>query len=364
MTKPKKKIIVGLSGGVDSSVAALLLTQQGYHVEALFMKNWDEKSPDGGCIWEADVEDAARVCESLNIPLNTIDLSREYWDEVFTGFLREYADGRTPNPDILCNQEVKFKAFLDQAMELGADRIATGHYARITNVNGEHELLRGVDGNKDQSYFLCRMTQHQLAHTVFPVGDFNKARVRKMAANAGLATHNKKDSTGICFIGERPFRDFLGKYLPVNNGKIRTTDGLIIGEHLGIQFYTLGQRKGLGIGGVKGAGDGPWYVVDKDKDKNELVVDQDHDSPLLFSRELTAINLHWIGVRQPELPLNCHAKTRYRQPDQVCTIEPAGEGRARVRFLSSQWAVTPGQYVVFYQDEVCLGGGVIDSIDN
>lgn len=356
-----EKVIVGLSGGVDSSVAALLLKNQGYQVEALFMKNWDEKTAAGGCLWEADVEDAVRICEALEIPLNTVDLSRAYWDEVFTNFLKEYASGRTPNPDILCNQEVKFKAFLDHARNLGADRIATGHYVRMREIDGQLELLKGADGNKDQSYFLCRMTQYQLAHTLFPVGDHLKPGVRKIAAEAGLTTHNKKDSTGICFIGERPFRDFLSKYLPVNNGVIRTIDGTVVGEHLGTQFYTLGQRKGLGIGGVKGAGEGAWYVVTKDTVNNELIVSQDHDCPMLYSRGLTAVKLHWIGDRLPAFPLRCHAKTRYRQPDQKCIVEASEGGEVKVKFTSPQWAVTPGQYVVFYEGDMCLGGGVIDT---
>ena len=360
----KEKIIVGLSGGVDSSVAALLLTQQGYEVEALFMKNWDEKTANGGCLWEADVEDAIRVCEVLQIPLNTVDLSRAYWDEVFRSFLAQYASGRTPNPDILCNQEVKFKAFLDHALNLGADRIATGHYARLHDAGGRFDLLKGMDVNKDQSYFLCRMTQYQLAHTLFPVGEYEKPRIRKMAAEAGLITHDKKDSTGICFIGERPFRDFLSNYLPAANGAIRTSDGLVIGEHLGIQFYTLGQRKGLGVGGVKGAGDGPWYVVAKDIVNNELIVAQNHDDPLLYSAALSAGNVHWIGERSPAFPFNCLAKTRYRQPDQECLVDHIGENKVRVRFAVPQWAVTPGQYVVFYNGETCLGGGVIDTTSN
>ena len=364
MTSDKIKVIVGLSGGVDSSVAALLLKQQGYAVEALFMKNWDELAVDGGCLWEADVEDAIRVCDTLDIPLNTVDLSRAYWDGVFSGFLEEYARGRTPNPDILCNQEVKFKAFLEHAMKLGADIIATGHYARVSkNIDG-YKLLKGIDGNKDQSYFLCRLMQYQLAHTLFPIGDYHKPGIRKIAAEAGLITHDKKDSTGICFIGERPFRDFLSRYLPVANGAIRTTDGQVVGEHMGIAFYTLGQRKGLGVGGVKGTGDGPWYVVAKDVACNELIVSRDHDDPLLFSRQLTAGNLHWIEDRAPSFPLRCHAKTRYRQPDQACLVDAAGEDTVQVRFTDAQWAVTPGQYVVFYDNEVCLGGGVIETSGN
>jgi len=354
----KEKVIVGLSGGVDSSVAALLLKQQGYDVEALFMKNWDEQAVGGGCLWETDVEDAIRVCDTLEIPLNTVDLSRAYWDRVFSGFLEEYAKGRTPNPDILCNQEVKFKAFLDHALNLGADIIATGHYARVSNNKDGYKLLKGIDGNKDQSYFLCRLTQYQLAHTVFPIGDYHKPCIRNTAAAAGLVTHDKKDSTGICFIGERPFRDFLSRYLPIANGAIRTTAGHIVGEHMGIAFYTLGQRKGLGVGGVKGTGDGPWYVVTKDIPNNELIVSRDHDDPLLFSDELSAGNLHWISGQPPSFPVHCHARTRYRQPDQACLVDAAGEETVRVRFTVPQWAVTPG--LVFYDNDVCLGGGVIE----
>ena len=359
-----KKVIVGLSGGVDSSVAALLLKQQGYQVEALFMKNWDERGADGGCLWEADVEDAIRVSETLDIPLNTVDLSQTYWDQVFSSFLAEYASGRTPNPDILCNQEVKFKAFMEHALELGADIIATGHYARVANGGGRYELMKASDTNKDQSYFLCRLNQYQLAHTLFPIGALRKPHIRKMAAEAGLVTHDKKDSTGICFIGERPFREFLGQYLPAANGAIRTTSGDVIGTHPGIQFYTLGQRKGLGIGGVKGSGDGPWYVVAKERASNELIVARDRDHPLLYSNELTAASLHWIAHEAPSLPRRCHAKTRYRQPDQECLVEQSGADMVRVRFSQPQWAVTPGQYVVFYDGDVCLGGGVIEETGN
>lgn len=356
-----EKIIVGVSGGVDSSVAALLLKQQGYNVEALFMKNWDEKSADGSCLWEADVEDAMLVCDKLGIPLNTVDLSIEYWQKVFSSFLKEYETGRTPNPDILCNQEVKFKAFLDHALELGADMIATGHYARIQSDNNNHKLLKGIDPNKDQSYFLCRMNQQQLSHTLFPIGEIEKPKVRKLAADAGLITHNKKDSTGICFVGERPFRDFLSQYIPVNAGEIRTIEGRLVGEHQGIPFYTLGQRQGLGIGGVKGAKDGPWYVVAKDISTNTLIVAQGHDHPMLFNQGLTAVNLHWISEHSPLIPYNCRAKTRYRQVDQECNIESLNTDTAIVNFSKRQRAITPGQYIVFYDGDVCLGGGVIDT---
>ncbi|MFQ5659493.1 MAG: tRNA 2-thiouridine(34) synthase MnmA [Gammaproteobacteria bacterium] len=355
------KVIVGISGGVDSSVACLLLKEQGYHVEALFMKNWDEKYTEGSCMWEADVEDAMQVCETLAISINTVDLSRQYWQNVFTSFLEEYGSGRTPNPDILCNQEIKFKAFLYHAMQLGATMIATGHYARVEADNGRYQLLKGLDHNKDQSYFLCRLTQQQLSRTLFPLGKLKKSRVRELATRAGLVTHDKKDSTGICFIGERPFREFLGHYLPVNRGPIQTTKGTVIGEHDGIHFYTLGQRQGLGIGGLKGANEGPWYVVAKDLEQNILTVAQDHDHPMLFSQGLSAVNLHWITGSPPQIPYACMAKTRYRQADQSCSIEALDGSQANVRFTQPQWAVTPGQYVVFYNSDACLGGGVIDA---
>jgi tRNA-uridine 2-sulfurtransferase len=357
-----EKIIVGISGGVDSSVAALLLKEQGYQIEALFMKNWDEKSDDGSCMWEADVEDAMRVCDSLKIPINTVDLSREYWDGVFTDFLKEYKAGRTPNPDILCNQEVKFRAFLDHSLALGADKIATGHYAQVLKRQDLNLLYKGLDNNKDQSYFLCRLQQEQLARTLFPLGELNKSQVRELASSKGLVTHDKKDSTGICFIGERPFREFLSQYIPVKKGEIRTTEQQLVGEHDGVYFYTLGQRQGLGIGGVKGASEEPWYVVAKDTDKNTLTIAQGHDNPLLFSKGLSATNLHWISDVAPTTPKSCLAKTRYRQADQLCSIESLGKNTAIVMFQEAQRAVTPGQYVVFYDDMgCCLGSGVIDS---
>jgi len=356
------KIIVGVSGGVDSSVAAMLLKRQGYDVEAMFMKNWNEKSPDGSCFWETDVEDAMMVCDKLDIPLNTVDLSLKYWQKVFTNFLEEYEIGRTPNPDILCNQEVKFKAFLDHVLELGADKIATGHYARIDASNNQYNLLKGVDGNKDQSYFLCRLTQSQLERSMFPIGEIEKPKVRRLATEAGLITHDKKDSTGICFIGERPFRDFLSQYIPIKTGSICTLDGKVIGEHQGVQFYTLGQRQDLGIGGVKGAKDGPWYVISKDIESNTLIVSQGHDHPLLLSRGLTAVNLRWINGKTLKTPFLCKAKTRYRQVDQQCTIQSLDGDTGIIHFENKQRAATPGQYIVFYADDVCLGGGVIDSV--
>ena len=355
-----EKIIVGVSGGVDSSVAAILLLEQGYEVEALFMKNWDESDEAGACIWEADVEDALAVCEKLGIRLNTVDLSQAYWHKVFRQFLDEYSRGRTPNPDILCNQEIKFRAFLDHAASLDAARIATGHYADIRVHEGRHLLYKGADLNKDQSYFLCRLTQEQLGQSLFPLGALKKPEVRARAKKHGLATHDKKDSTGICFIGERPFRDFLSHYLPVRTGPIRTTEGRDIGEHAGVHFYTLGQRRGLGIGGVKGYPEKPWYVVAKEVGDNVLTVAQGHDHPALFSAGLVASNLHWIAGA-PDLPLACSVKTRYRQSDQPCTIALAGGDRVRVNFMRPQRAVTPGQYAVFYDRNLCLGGGVIET---
>jgi tRNA-specific 2-thiouridylase len=356
------KIIVGISGGVDSSVAALLLKDAGYDVQAMFMKNWDEKSEDGSCMWEADVDDAMRVCDTLDIPINTVDLSREYWDGVFTDFLKEYKAGRTPNPDILCNQEVKFRAFLEHSLALGADKIATGHYSQVFHSERSYSLHKGLDDNKDQSYFLCRLEQKQLARTLFPLGKLSKPQVREMAARAGLVTHDKKDSTGICFIGERSFREFLSQYIPVQRGAIVNTDAQVVGEHDGVYFYTLGQRQGLGVGGVKGASDAPWYVVSKDTQENTLTVAQGHDNPLLFSNALQATSLHWISEQAPEVPFSCLAKTRYRQPDQSCTITALDENIATVIFDTPQRAVTPGQYVVFYDEKgCCLGSGVIES---
>ena len=357
------KIIVGISGGVDSSVTAMLLKEQGYQVEALFMKNWNDQSEEGACMWETDVEDAMQVCNKLDIPLNTIDLSSDYWDKVFKNFLSEYKNGRTPNPDVLCNQEIKFKAFLEHAEDLGAKQIATGHYARINKDANEYQLLKGLDQNKDQSYFLCRLNQKQLEKALFPIGELEKSDVRKRAEQAGLITHDKKDSTGICFIGEQPFRQFLSRYIPPDPGNIKTTDGKTIAEHEGVFYYTLGQRQGLGIGGVKGASDAPWYVVQKNIEENELIVAQDHDHPLLHSQTLKASNINWISGEMPQIPFRCHAKNRYRQADQACTIEKMDNDIYQVSFESSQRAITPGQFIVFYKENVCLGGGIIDSVN-
>jgi len=356
-----KKVIVGISGGVDSAVTALILKQQGFDVEALFMKNWNETSSDGRCSWEADVEDALLVCEKLAIPLNTIDLSADYWDNVFKAFLQDYRNGLTPNPDVLCNQEIKFKAFMQHALQLGADKIATGHYARIIETAGHYQLHKSVDLNKDQSYFLCQLTQAQLAKSVFPLGNMHKPEVRRLAAEHNLAVHAKKDSTGICFIGERPFKEFLSQYIPIQKGSVQDMHGKTVGEHDGVFFYTLGQRRGLGIGGVKGSDDAPWYVVNKDTDNNILYVAQGDDNPLLYSTGLHAIKMHWVDVCPTQLPYQCMAKTRYRQPDQPCTLESITAERATVVFEQPQKAVTPGQYLVLYDGDNCLGGGLIES---
>jgi tRNA-specific 2-thiouridylase len=357
----ERHVVVAVSGGVDSSVAALELARAGHRVSALFMKNWHEPAADGRCRWEDDVADALEVCEKLGIPLNTVDLSQAYWDGVFGDFLAEYARGRTPNPDVLCNREVKFKAFLDHARSVGGDLVATGHYARIhCGPDGDYRLLKGADDNKDQSYFLYTLGQAQLAATLFPVGHLPKPEVRARAGAAGLATHAKKDSTGICFIGERRFREFLAGFLPAQRGEIRTIDGRLVGEHPGVVYYTLGQREGLGIGGVRGALEGPWFVVAKDVPRNVLVVAQGHDHPALLSRRLEADSLSWVAGEAPALPCRCKAKTRYRQPDQACIIERIEGGRLTAVFDVPQRAVTPGQSVVFYDGNVCLGGGIID----
>ncbi len=356
------RVIVGMSGGVDSSVAAWLLHEQGWEVEGLFMKNWEEDDEAGYCAAEADLRDARAVCERLGIPLHTVNFSAEYWDRVFEYFLAEYRAGRTPNPDIMCNREIKFRAFLDHALgTLGAERIATGHYARTErDREGRVRLLRGVDRNKDQSYFLCMLGQHQLSPALFPVGELEKPRVREIARELGLVTHDKKDSTGICFIGERRFRDFLKRFLPAQPGDIVTPEGEVIGRHEGLMYHTLGQRRGLGIGGRAGADEAPWFVVGKDLEHNRLIVAQGHDHPLLMSAALEAGQLNWIAGAPPRAPLRCTARIRYRQADQPCRLEPLGEGRCRVVFDTPQRAVTPGQAVVFYDGEACLGGAIIE----
>ncbi len=361
VTPKTEQVIVGLSGGVDSSVAAILLQQQGYQVEALFMKNWEEDDTQEYCSAEVDLADAKSVSDSLGITLHAMNFSAEYWDQVFSHFLTEYEAGRTPNPDILCNREIKFKAFLDHAMHLGADFIATGHYARSRKVDGQYQLLKGKDNGKDQSYFLYTLGQKQLAKALFPVGELQKSEVRNIAETHHLVTHDKKDSTGICFIGERNFRDFLSRYLPAKPGEIQTPEGQVIGKHNGLMYYTLGQRQGLGIGGVTGFNDDPWYVADKDMQRNVLIAVQGHDHPLLYSRSLSAGQLSWVDGKGPQAPFHCKAKTRYRQPDQACTITRLDKTGCEVVFEEPQLAVTPGQSVVFYDGEVCLGGGVIES---
>ena len=357
----KTRIVVGLSGGVDSSVAALLLVEQGYDVHGVFMKNWEDSFEAGYCAAAEDLEDARAVAETLNIPLHQVNFTVEYQQRVFHYFLDEYRAGRTPNPDILCNTEIKFKAFLDHARRLGADFIATGHYVRCVNREGRWRLLKGGDPGKDQSYFLHGLDQTQLGSAVFPIGDLHKAQVRERAAAAGLITHAKKDSTGICFIGERRFREFLNRYLPTRPGPINTVDGEPIGEHTGLMFHTIGQRQGLGIGGRKEGSGEPWYVAGKDLAHNTLIVAQGRDHPALFHRRLRASQLHWIAGKPPVPPLACTAKIRYRQSDQPCLVEMLDERGAEVCFSEPQRAMAPGQSVVFYQGDECLGGGIIDA---
>lgn len=355
------KVIVGMSGGVDSSVSAYLLQQQGYQVEGLFMKNWEEDDSDEYCSAATDLADAKAVCDKLGIKLHTVNFAAEYWDNVFELFLEEYKAGRTPNPDILCNKEIKFKAFLEFAAEdLGADYIATGHYVRRDDSTGQPRLLRGLDNNKDQSYFLYTLSHEQVGQSLFPVGNLEKPEVRRIAEELDLITAKKKDSTGICFIGERKFKDFLARYLPAQPGTIETTEGHIIGEHQGLMYHTLGQRKGLGIGGIKDGDDNPWYVVDKDVERNVLVVAQGHDHPRLFSDGLIAKQLHWVDRNVITEPLECTVKTRYRQHDIQCRIEPIDAETIKVIFNEPQAAVTPGQSAVFYLGETCLGGGIIE----
>jgi tRNA-specific 2-thiouridylase len=356
------RIIVGMSGGVDSSVAALLLQRSAEPIAGLFMQNWEEDDRNGPCRADEDRKDAVAVCARLGIPLYTRNFSAEYWDQVFAQFLDEYRRGRTPNPDVLCNREIKFKTFLDHARALGAEKIATGHYARVDEVDGRWRLLRARDAGKDQTYFLHALGQHALAATLFPLGEMHKAEVRELARETGLATHDKKDSTGICFIGERDFREFLSTYIPASPGAMRTPEGVTVGEHQGVFYYTLGQRSGLGIGGRRDADGEPWYVVGKDVASNVLYVAQGNANRWLHSHRLAAGTLTWVAGAAPGGVFRCAAMTRYRQPAQACRVEIDGDA-CHVIFDEPQRAVTPGQSVVFYDGEVCLGGGIIERCD-
>jgi len=359
MSERAQRVVVGMSGGVDSSVAALLLKRAGCEVVGLFMKNWEDDDDDAYCSTRQDLIDAAAAADVIGIPLEAVNFAAEYKERVFATFLAEYAAGRTPNPDVLCNAEIKFKAFLDHALRLGAARIATGHYAQLRMRGDAIELLRGADRAKDQSYFLHRLTQAQLARVLFPVGALKKADVRRIAEQAGLPNHAKKDSTGICFIGERPFREFLNRYLPRVPGPIVTDDGRRVGEHVGLAFYTLGQRKGIGIGGRRGASGEAWYVARKEPATNTLTIVQGHDHPLLMSRQLEGLEASWIAGAPPAAPSRHAAMARYRQAAAGCTLLRAEGEAVSVAFDAPQWAVTPGQSVVLYDAEVCLGGAVI-----
>ncbi len=355
-----ERVVVGMSGGVDSSVTAWLLKQQGYEVVGLFMKNWEDDDDSEYCSTRQDWLDVVSVADLIGVDVEAVNFAAEYKDRVFADFLREYSAGRTPNPDVLCNAEIKFKAFLDHAMSLGAERIATGHYARVRQ--GEHgrfELLKALDHTKDQSYFLHRLNQAQLSRTLFPLGELPKTQVREIAAEIGLPNAKKKDSTGICFIGERPFRDFLNRYLPTRPGPMKTPDGKVVGEHIGLAFYTLGQRKGIGLGGSRDGSGDAWYVARKDMASNTLYVVQGHDHPWLLSPTLEAADLSWVAGEPPVAGAALSAKTRYRQSDAACQVVTADGDCLRLAFEASQWAVTPGQSAVLYQGDVCLGGGII-----
>lgn len=351
-----KTVVVGLSGGVDSSVAALLLKQQGYQVIGLYMKNWEEKDPDGQCASVEDYEDVSRVCDILDIPYYGVNFAQEYWDSVFADCLEEYEKGYTPNPDVLCNREIKFKVLFEKAKELGGDYLATGHYCRTRIHHGEAQLLKGIDPNKDQSYFLYTVQSDILKHVMFPIGELPKSEVREIARQHQLPVHSKKDSTGICFIGERNFKQFLGQYISFSPGEFQTTSGQVVGQHDGVPFYTVGQRRGLGIGGPGDA----WFVVGKDVEKNIVYVEQGSEHPALFSSDLQANELSWVSEKgAPERPVECSSKIRYRQEDKPCRIDTIHDGIAYVNFPEKQRAVTPRQSIVFYDGEVCLGGGMI-----
>jgi tRNA-uridine 2-sulfurtransferase len=380
-SRTKQRIVVGLSGGVDSAVTAYLLRQQGHEVVGIFMKNWEDDdqpagadgdpSAPGYCTSNEDFVDAAAVADVLGIEIEHVNFAADYKDRVFAEFLREYQAGRTPNPDILCNAEIKFKAFLDHAMRLGADAIATGHYARVRHnpASARYELLKGLDSSKDQSYFLHRLNQAQLSKTLFPVGELHKTEVRRIADAIGLPNARKKDSTGICFIGERPFREFLNRYIAMAPGPIKNAKGHTIGQHVGLSFYTLGQRQGLGIGGLKARGaqkgggeHAPWFVARKDMQNNTLWVVQGHDHPWLLSTRLSALDASWVAGEPPQPSAAMAAKTRYRQSDSPCAIASPAGAQFSLDFAAAQWAVTPGQSAVLYDGEVCLGGGVIDQV--
>lgn len=353
-----KRVVVGMSGGVDSAVAAALLQEQGWEVLGVFMRNWKEEDAEGVCTAEEDYSYVRGVCDRLGIPYYGVDFSREYWDRVFSYFLREYQAGRTPNPDVLCNTEIKFDAFLKFALELDANAVATGHYARLEEAGGKRRLLKGLDTGKDQSYFLHALTQNQLSRVLFPLGGMEKSRVREIARELALPNAQRKDSTGICFIGERNFREFLQGYLPAQPGEMVDADtGRVVGRHMGLMYYTLGQRKGLGIGGV-GSGEA-WFVVGKELGSRRLLVAQGKDHPLLYTGSCTLSRVSWIAGEPPSLPMTCSAKFRYRQPDQEVRVLPEGAG-VRVEFVKPQRAVTPGQFCVFYDGAVCLGGGPVD----
>ncbi len=352
------RVIVGMSGGVDSSVAALVLKEQGYDVIGIFMKNWDDTDEFGVCAATEDYQDVIRVCSQLDIPYYAVNFEKQYWDKVFIYFLEEYKSGKTPNPDVICNKEIKFKAFLDHAMSLGADYVATGHYARVVRENGKVHMLRGKDENKDQTYFLNQLTEEQLSKVLFPIGDMEKPKVRELAAKSHLVTASKKDSTGICFIGERNFKEFLSGYLPAQKGNMETFEGVVVGQHDGLMYYTIGQRHGLGIGGK---GD-PWFVIGKDMERNVLYVEQGFHHEMLYSDCIISDHVSWISKGDMPETFECTAKFRYRQPDNKVTVERLGDSKVKVNFHEPIRAITPGQAVVFYQGEECLGGGTINQV--